>query len=536
MGTGNRLVEGRGGNGSRRFPEPSSGIFLLTFIRSNEPSPGEFRQQLTGFSSSTSGVTEYRATTFGGQMKGDLIVQRWKGYASRIEMSDDGRSALSFANIEPRTDALNLFTGPGGVIIGVKYQGHQVDVLIPQDAGAVGVTAYDISPWRALATGGTEFVIGGENFGTLAQTTVTIGGVPAPLTAVTSRRIYGTIPAAFSATTDLLDVVVTSGPEQSTIPDAFRYLYVPAGNEPGRWMDEDDMPWSLGEVAAAEIDGNIYVVGEGSQKMNVYNVEADVWTSISSPSRPFPGHHHAAEVFDGKLYLFGGGDGGAEGKVQVYDPGTNSWSTGADMPWAAVSASTALIDGLIYVCGGIVDNLFTTDELAAYDPVLDSWSAPLAPMVDGRNHAAYGTDGEKLYILGGRGPGSGDTNMVANGFADIQIYDPLTNTWESSNDGGSSLAPMPFGRGGAGKAVYSSGEFYVFGGETLNGPGANPAGVFDRVDVYDPVSNTWRLEAAMPSARHGIYPVLFESRIFVAGGATNSGNGQSSLVEIFTRQ
>jgi N-acetylneuraminic acid mutarotase len=206
------------------------------------------------------------------------------------------------------------------------------------------------------------------------------------------------------------------------------------------------------------------------------------------------------------------------------------------MPWNGASCSTALIDGLIYVAGGIVDNLYTTDEVAAYDPALDTWSAPLAPMVDARNHAAAGTDGSKLYVFGGRGPGSGDTNVLANGFADIQIYDPQTDTWESSNDVGSSLAPMPFGRGGTGKAVYSQGEFYVFGGETLNGPGAAPGGVFDRVDVYDPVANSWRLEASIPTPRHGIFPVLFESRIFVAAGAKTAGNGQSSKLEVFTRQ
>ncbi len=522
-------------NRNRGRYDPREYIYRNTSIPSI---PGEFRQKLQSLSSSTDGIAEYRATTFGGQMKGDLLVQRWKGYLSRIVLSDDGRSVVSMSNIEPRTDALGVTTGPGGAIIGVKYQGHQMDVLVPQDVGAVGVTAYDIFPWRALATGGDEFVIGGANFDTLANTTVTIGGVPAALTSVTSKRIHGIVPAAISPSTDLLDVVVTSGPEQSTIPDAFRYLFVPAGGEPGRWIPGvSQMTASMGEVAVGEIDGKLYVVGDGpNDDTRVYDIAADSWSVITSPDRPFPGDHHAAEVIDGKLYLFGGYGGGAEGKVQIYDPVLNTWSLGADMPWNGFSSATAVIDGLVYVAGGVVDNLFTTDEVAAYDPVLDAWSSRLAPMVDARNHAAAGTDGEKLWVFGGRGPGSGDTNVLANGFADVQVYDPLTNTWESSNDVGSSISPMPIGRGGTGKAVYYQGEFYVFGGETLNGPGATPAGVYDRVDVYDPATDTWRLEAAMPSARHGIFPVLFESRIFLPGGATNSGNGISSVLEVFTRQ
>jgi N-acetylneuraminic acid mutarotase len=157
-------------------------------------------------------------------------------------------------------------------------------------------------------------------------------------------------------------------------------------------------------------------------------------------------------------------------------------------------------------------------------------------MVDGRNHAAAATDGEKLWVFGGRGPGSGDTNMVANGFADVQVYDPGTDTWESSNDVGSTLTPLPIGRGGTGKAVWYQGEFYVMGGETLNGPGATVDKVYDRVDVYDPADDSWRLEAPLPTARHGIFPMLYNSRMFVAGGGIKSGNSKSTVMEVFTRQ
>ena len=46
---------------------------------------------------------------------------------------------------------------------------------------------------------------------------------------------------------------------------------------------------------------------------------------------------------------------------------------------------------------------------------------------------------------------------------DVQVYDPDTDSWDSSNLTGSSLRPLPIGRGGMGKAVYSSGEFFIFG-------------------------------------------------------------------------
>ena len=46
------------------------------------------------------------------------------------------------------------------------------------------------------------------------------------------------------------------------------------------------------------------------------------WSGATSlAKRPYAGADHAAEVIGGKLYLFGGVGTGAEGKVQIYDPG-----------------------------------------------------------------------------------------------------------------------------------------------------------------------------------------------------------------------
>lgn len=508
-----------------------------------EPSiPGKFRQAISVLSSSTNGIDEYRATTFGNQLRGQLLVQRWNSHVSAVELSADGRSVLGTQQLVPPQDpskglsSLDVRAGPGGAILGVDYTKDDVNVMVPDDASVAGLTAVDIFPWRGVATGGTPFVIGGHGFGTLGNTSVTIGGMPATLTSVSAKRVHGITPASPSPSTQMLDVTITVGPEQATISEAFRYLFVPAGNEPGRFEALSSLPGfaSMGEVAAGVINGKIYIMGDDTPSTQIYEVATDSWTT--GAARLHPGDHHAAEVFDGKLYLFGGIGGGSPGKVQIYDPLLDSWSLGAAMPWLGGSSNTAVIDGLIYVAGGFVNGLTTTTEMAAYDPLLDSWSAPLAAMVDGRNHAASGTDGTRLWVFGGRGPGSGDANVVANGFADVQVYDPVLDTWDSSNLGGSTLVPLPIGRGGMGKAVWYRGEFYVFGGETLTGPGAVAGNVYDRVDVYDPATDSWRLEAALPTARHGIFPVLYESRMFILAGGQVAGHSHSTVAESFTRQ
>jgi N-acetylneuraminic acid mutarotase len=313
------------------------------------------------------------------------------------------------------------------------------------------------------------------------------------------------------------------------IPGGFRYVFVEPGDGQGEWVAGTPAPVDLGEVACGVIQGVLYVIGEGNGGTLAYDMASQTWITGLAP-RLNPGDHHAAEVWDGKLYVFGGIGSSSAGKVQIYDPFQDQWSYGADMPFAAGSCSSALIDDKVYVAGGIILGN-TTTQAAVYDPDLDSWTS-IASMPLGRNHAASGTDGTKFYVFGGRDQG----NTVLEGYDDVQIYDPQTDTWESSSDPGSTIPVLPQRRGGMGKAAFFLGEFYVIGGETTpEGMGAVEGDVYERVDVYDPVNETWRLEATLPTARHGIFPVVHGNRIYVACGGVMAGNSQSDVLEVFSK-
>jgi hypothetical protein len=300
------------------------------------------------------------------------------------------------------------------------------------------------------------------------------------------------------------------------------------GTEPGQWKTGAEVPTYLGEVAAVALGKELHVLGEYDARTAILDLDTLTWT-FDSAFRPFRGSHHAAEVIGGKLYLIGGLDFGSEGKLQIYDPATRQWTLGADLPWAGGSVCTAAIGGKIYACGGIVGT-FTVENFAVYDPATNLWTAlpALAPGT-GRNHAAAGTDGKKFYIFGGRRLG----NWVGPGYADVFVYDPALGTWQSSLDPGSTLPPLPVARGGMGKAVYRAGRFYVIGGETDTPTAETVNGAYGRVDVFDPVQRTWSVDAPLPTPRHGIFPVLFESRIFVAAGGVKAGASNSKVFEYF---
>lgn len=516
-------------NRNRGRTDPRQNVYYAGF--GGPASMADVFTQMTGWlPPSTDGIDEYRADTFQGQMRGDLVVQEYLNKLRRVKLKADGRTLLGQAQIEPSTDGLSCLTGPGGAIISLDYGSSELEVLEPDDLTPLDLVVHDISPWRGPASGGTPFVIGGRGFGTLASTSVLIGGHPAALSDVTWNRIRGIVPAESAPTTQLVDVVVTVGSQSDTLAKAYRYLFGP-GLEPGRWESLANLPTALGEVAAGAINGVLYLVGEGSSATYAYDLLNRQWLA-NKATRPFPGNHHSAEVLSGKLYLIGGLEGGSEGKVQIYDPSSNSWSLGADMPWAGGSVNSAVIGGKIYAASGIVST-FTVGNCAVYDPALNTWSTRVQMPDGGRNHTATATDGTKLYAFGGRRGG----NFVANGYASVMIYDPVANSWQWSGDPGSTLAPLPEARGGMGKAVYFRGEFYVFGGETLDDPDALPGtNVYDRVDVYNPVTNSWRSEAKMPNPRHGIFPVLFQGHMFLPGGGTQAANSQSILFDEFTRQ
>jgi len=256
-------------------------------------------------------------------------------------------------------------------------------------------------------------------------------------------------------------------------------------------------------------------------------------------SRPYHGHHHAVVSFNGELVVIGGfpsdnRPGGAVGsKVQVYNPTSNRWQTAwPDVPYGEYlgAVSAVVMHGAIRVCGGL--NLHSNDYLrknsrrcAKLDPVTQTWKR-FTDMKVAVNHQAAGTNGEKLYIFGGR---TKDSNFASNGISTVQIYDPATREWEIGKEN------MIFGRGGMGNAPFINGHFYIFGGEENRRTFSNDKKVFNQVHAFNPSTNTWTSSLPdMPHAVHGCYPVADVERgvILIAGGGDEKGLSATRFFQV----
>src|SRR5207248_2946508 len=97
-----------------------------------------------------------------------------------------------------------------------------------------------------------------------------------------------------------------------------------AAEEAGRWSKGAPMPSERSEVAVAELDGKIYVVGDfgGKQELEIYDPAADSWCHGGKFPRAI--HHTAAVGLNGKLYVIGGYvlEGAPTNAVHEYDPAT----------------------------------------------------------------------------------------------------------------------------------------------------------------------------------------------------------------------
>jgi N-acetylneuraminic acid mutarotase len=144
----------------------------------------------------------------------------------------------------------------------------------------------------------------------------------------------------------------------------------------GRWTNGAPMPSERTEVAAAEVAGQIYVVGGfgGQLELEIYDPAADRWRR----GRAFPHavHHAAAVGLNGKLYVVGGFVDGwsPSDAVFVYDPAVETWRALAAMPTPRGALAAAVIDGRIYAVSGVGPTGRNTVAHEAYDPGNNRWT------------------------------------------------------------------------------------------------------------------------------------------------------------------
>jgi surface antigen len=205
------------------------------------------------------------------------------------------------------------------------------------------------------------------------------------------------------------------------------------------------------------------------------------------------------------LVVSGDDGSSANPSSELYDPGTNSWTTTGDVNQPRENFGlVTLKNGNALMTGG-TDSTASTDYGSAelYNPSAGQWTYTGNLNTSRRNPVVVRLkNGEVLAATGAHGPPDGNRFLFT-----AELYNPKTGQWSFTGS-------MDIARDGASRGVVlKNGQVLVLGGE---GPWLTFS---SQVDLYNPVTGTWSLTG---SIAHGVSaPILIALKngdALMAGG------------------
>ncbi|MCX6950820.1 MAG: hypothetical protein NTV51_01340 [Verrucomicrobia bacterium] len=211
-------------------------------------------------------------------------------------------------------------------------------------------------------------------------------------------------------------------------------------------------------LAAAVVDHKLYVIGgwdstpgrqpEPVSRMQIFDLATGKITL--GPPPPTPRAHAAAVVHQGKIYVIGGqavvraSALVQTGQVEIFDPATGQWTSGAPMPTPRETAATRVGD-FILVPGGFAANAARAN-VEYYMPLKDAWQV-LPDLRQRMSACSVVFLGDHLFLFGNYGTPS-----------EVLAYHLKTRTSRLIRPG---YTPVHHT-----SAVVNGGQIYVVGGNT----------------------------------------------------------------------
>lgn len=202
------------------------------------------------------------------------------------------------------------------------------------------------------------------------------------------------------------------------------------------WVKRAPLPAVTADFAMAACGGKIYVVGGKDTRGRLlasaleYDITDNVWSAVRD--MPTPRSRFALAVENGQLYALGGlrkwlWSEVSTGRVEVYDPLSDTWRRGPSMPAPRHDLGAAGLASRIYALGGRREFLFglagsmVTGSHQVLNPIAGTWSRNNTDLPGARYQCSVETAGGRLYVVGGEAP-LGSTS-------EVEAYDPSEDAW-----------------------------------------------------------------------------------------------------------
>jgi hypothetical protein len=263
--------------------------------------------------------------------------------------------------------------------------------------------------------------------------------------------------------------------------------------------------------------------------VEIFDPATGAWTTGATP--PVEMHHFQAVEHDGKIYVVGAMTGGYPTEpplpvVHVYDPAADRWSAGPEIPAdrRRGGAGAVVHEGQVYLVSGIQVG-HSSGHVPWFDALdlrTGTWRRlPDAPRA--RDHFQAAVVYGKLYAAGGRrstaGPGAVETTV-----REVDVFDFASGRWSTLP----ASANLPTARAGTASAVLD-GRLLVIGGESA---AQQPAHV--EVESLDPRTGRWTTLAPLSIGRHATQAVLHQGKLYLAAGSRTRGATEINTQDVYT--
>lgn len=170
------------------------------------------------------------------------------------------------------------------------------------------------------------------------------------------------------------------------------------------------------------------------QTVRIFDTISETWSTDSADPLPVALAYLTAVSYGGEIYVFGGLDSTAHSvnTVRIYNPGAatgSRWSTGSPMSLARAQAAGVVLNSKIYVAGGWDHGSTVLDALDIYDPSTDSWASGPNMPVAFSSPAGTALDGRFFFLPADEKVSSSypNTNYTVGSVA--YSFDIVENRW-----------------------------------------------------------------------------------------------------------
>ena len=452
----------------------------------------------------------------------------------------NGRIQGRFANQVPIDfQSYGFFLGTGDqdnylkVVMASNGGTGGLEVVYEENGGGVGGSGLPVQTMYPvpglLASTFTDVYLTVDPNTNTVQPKYSIDGGP-----ITNLGPAISIPSSWISNVLAVGFISTSRGATTSFPKTYDYLKVNRETitATGQWYDiipTSGSATNRHENTWAQVGDKWYLVGgRGNKPVDIYDPSTGAWTTGAQP--PIEMHHFQGIEYDGNLWVVGAFNGGFPTEtplpnIYIYNPAADSWHLGPEIPVNRRRGSAGVVvyqDEIYLVCG--IQNGHQSGWVPwvdKFNPRTGVWTQ-LADAPIERDHYHAALHNGKIYNIGGRQSGNGSTFSFTIG--QLDVYDIATNSWVTKP----ASQNIPTERAGCFSAVIGD-EVIIAGGES-----GTQANGHEETEAYHVNNESWRSLANMIDGRHGTSMLENNGVLYVAAGSGNRGGGpELNTIEAF---